>query len=209
MDGTIIIIGGGIGGLTTALSLHAAGFQVEVYESVPELKPLGVGINLLPHAVRELDELGLRAELEKRGIATAELSYHTKRGERIWAEARGIAAGYQWPQISLHRGVLQMCLFEAALERIGPEHLHLGRHLDRFDSDDEGVTAHFVDREGRRSEARGRLLVAADGIHSVARRQLYPDEGGPKWNGAVMWRGVADAPPFLDGRTMIMAGHAN
>jgi 5-methylphenazine-1-carboxylate 1-monooxygenase len=209
MDRTVIIVGGGIGGLTAALSLHEAGYEVEVFESVPELMPLGVGINLLPHAVRELDELGLRAELEKQGIATAELSYHTKRGERIWAEPRGVAAGYQWPQISIHRGGLQMCLYEAVVERVGVDRIHLGRHLDAFDQDGRGVRATFVDRRGDRTEASGRLLVAADGIHSAARRLLYPDEGGPKWNGAVMWRGVAEAEPFLDGRTMIMAGHAN
>jgi 5-methylphenazine-1-carboxylate 1-monooxygenase len=212
MRGPILIIGGGIGGLTAALSLHDAGFEVEVFESVPELRPLGVGINLLPHAVRELDELGLRGELEARGVRTAQLSYHTKRGEQIWAEPRGLEAGYQWPQISIHRGVLQMTLLRAAVERIGAEHIHLDHHLDRYVLvDGGGVEASLVRRStgealGTRS---ARLMVAADGIHSAVRRLLYPDEGGPKWNGAVMWRGVASGAPFLDGRSMVMAGHAN
>src|SRR5690606_4973628 len=145
--------------------------------------------NLVPQAGRALGARRDRAGLERRGSAAAELSYHTTRGEKIWGEPRGIAAGYQWPQISLHRGVLQMCLYDAVLDRIGADHVHLGHHLDSFESIDDGVTATFVDRGGRRSMVEGRLLVAADGIHSVARRQLYPDEGGPKWNGAVMWRG--------------------
>src|SRR5262245_14060870 len=114
----IAIVGAGIGGLAAALSLHDAGFPVRVFESVHELRPLGVGINLLPHAVRELDELGLREPLEANGICCGELAYYTKRGQRIWAEPRGRAAGYRWPQISIHRGALQMLLFETAVERL-------------------------------------------------------------------------------------------
>jgi len=216
----IAIVGAGVGGLVAALSLSEAGFPVRVFESVPELKPLGVGINLLPHAVRELDELGLRVPLEAAGIACGELAYYTKRGQRIWAEARGRQAGYRWPQISIHRGVLQMLLLEAARARIGGDRIHLGLHLERFEAEPgRGVRATFSDRApGAAPSARGsgvtrtvdaRLLVAADGIHSTARRSLYPGEGPPRWNGAVMWRGVAEAPPFLDGRTMIMSGHTS
>src|SRR4051812_18535275 len=109
----ILIAGAGIGGLAAALSLHAAGLHVRVFESVGEIRPLGVGINLLPHAVRELEELGLRDGLEQAGVRCVELSYHTKRGERIWGEPRGLAAGYRWPQISIHRGVLQRALLDA------------------------------------------------------------------------------------------------
>ncbi|MBK5224857.1 MAG: FAD-dependent monooxygenase [Acidimicrobiia bacterium] len=198
MAGEILIVGAGIGGLTTALSLHDAGHQVRVFETVDAIRPLGVGINLLPHAVREMDELGVRPALEKVGIATAELSYHTTRGERIWSEPRGLEAGYRWPQISLHRGVLQMTLFDAVLERIGADRVHLAHHLDGYDADDHGVTARFVDRRtgAHAGTHRGLALVAADGIHSAVRALLYPDEGGPKWNGAVMWRGVVPGPPF-------------
>jgi 5-methylphenazine-1-carboxylate 1-monooxygenase len=206
----IIIVGAGIGGLATALSLHDAGFAVRVFESVPEIKPLGVGINLLPHAVRELEEMGLRERLERVGVACRELSYYTKRGERIWGEPRGIAAGYRWPQISVHRGALQWELLNAAQQRIGADRLHLGQRLVSFDAQpDRGVRVQFADRMSRPASApvEGRLLIACDGIHSQARSMLYPDEGPPRWSGAVMWRGVAEFKSFLDGHTMIMAGH--
>jgi 2-polyprenyl-6-methoxyphenol hydroxylase-like FAD-dependent oxidoreductase len=211
VDGEIAIVGAGIGGLAAALSLHEAGFAVRVFESVPELKPLGVGINLLPHAVRELEELGLRERLEAAGVTCGELAYYTKRGQRIWAEPRGLRAGYRWPQISIHRGALQMALLEAARARLGAERIRLGAHLERFESRPrQGVRAHFSDRArgGVTHTVDARLLIAADGIHSSARRVFYPDEGLPRWNGAVMWRGVAEAKPFLDGRTMTMSGHA-
>jgi 2-polyprenyl-6-methoxyphenol hydroxylase-like FAD-dependent oxidoreductase len=204
----ILIAGAGIGGLATALSLHDAGFPVRIYEAVPSLDPLGVGINLLPHAVRELDELGLRDRLERAGVACRALAYYTKHGQRIWVEPRGMAAGYRWPQISIHRGVLQQILLQAALERIGDDRLHLGRRVIGARTEGEEVRVSLAGADGRsRPDARGRLLVAADGIHSALRRQLHPGEGPPHWNGAIMWRGVADAAPYLDGHTMVMAGH--
>ncbi len=206
----LLIAGAGIGGLAAAISLHDAGFRVRVFEAVPEIKPLGVGINLLPHAVRELEEMGLREPLESEGVACRELAYYTKRGEHIWGEPRGTLAGYRWPQISIHRGVLQLRLLEAARQRIGPDRLHLGRQLVRFEAHPgHGVRAWFVDRGTGKEHAPvdGQILVACDGIHSAARRILYPNEGPPGWNGAVLWRGVAEFDRFLDGYTMIMAGH--
>src|SRR6187399_3222397 len=205
----ILVAGAGPGGLATALSLHDAGFSVRVFEAVPEIRPLGVGLNLLPHAVRELDELGLAEPLKGAGVACRELAYFTKRGERIWAEPRGLTAGYNWPQISVHRGALQSVLLGAVTERIGTDRLHLGHELVGFDAiPGSHVRARFRDRQaGQDRVIDGRLLVACDGIHSAARRALYPDEGPPRWNGAVMWRGVAECAPVLDGHTMIMAGH--
>jgi 2-polyprenyl-6-methoxyphenol hydroxylase-like FAD-dependent oxidoreductase len=208
-DDEILIAGAGIGGLAAALSLHAAGMPVRVFESVAEIRPLGVGINLLPHAVRELEELGLRPELERAGVQCRELSYYTKRGERIWGEPRGLIAGYRWPQISIHRGVLQRALLDAALQRIGRDRIHLGQHLQRFEAQPGGVRVVFTRGRGGDAlpAAHGRALIAADGIHSCVRSALYPNEGAPRWNGAIMWRGTLEMPAVLDAHTMIMAGH--
>ena len=206
----ILIAGGGIGGFTAALSLHQAGFPVRIFESVEQVQALGLGINLLPHAVRELDELGLLDDLMAAGLASNTLSYFTKRGELIWTEPRGRAAGYKWPQVSIHRGELQRILFEAVIERIGADRIHTGHHLHRFDQTADGVTAEFVNRRtgAVSGSAVGSLLIAADGIHSVVRRHFYPDEGMPIWNGAILWRGLAEGPPVFDGKTLIWAGHA-
>ncbi len=197
------VIGAGVGGLATALSLHEVGAQVEVFDAVPELRPLGVGINLLPHAVRELDALGLLEELRAHAIAPAALVYCTKRGQEIWREPRGLAAGYPWPQLSIHRGLLQEVLRNAVLQRLGPDALHLGRRLVRIVGQDAAPVAEFEDG----SEVGADLIVAADGIHSAARAQHYPDEGRFLWNGSLLWRGIAEVEPVLDGRSMIWAGH--
>ena len=198
-----IVVGAGIAGLTTALSLEAEGLPVEVYEAVPEVRALGVGINLQPHAVRELDALGLLSQVLDRSVAPAELIYFTRRGQEIWREARGLAAGYPWPQVSIHRGELQELLLEAALDRVGEEHLHLGHRLVRVRQDGPQVTAEFQDG----TTVEGDALAAADGIHSAVRAQLFPEEGPPRWNGSLMWRGTARVPRVLDGRTLIWAGH--
>jgi 2-polyprenyl-6-methoxyphenol hydroxylase-like FAD-dependent oxidoreductase len=205
----IMIIGAGIGGLTAALALRARGFDVHVFEAARELQPLGVGINLLPHSVRHMASLGLADELLESGIATSELRYYTKRGELIWQEPRGVRAGYQWPQISIHRGELQMALYHAAQTKLGSDHLHLGHALDGFVQAAEVVTASFTSRHSGHDlgTCSAPLMIAADGIHSRARAIFYPDEGPPKWNGAILWRGVTEGATFLDGSTMIMAGH--
>jgi 2-polyprenyl-6-methoxyphenol hydroxylase-like FAD-dependent oxidoreductase len=199
-----LIAGAGPGGLTAALHLHRAGIDCEVYESVAEIRPLGVGLNLLPHAVRELTILGLGHRLAAAGIATAELAYFNKFGAEIWREPRGIAAGYRWPQYSIHRGVFQQLLLDEFAATVGREHLHTGRQLSSFAQDEHGVTALFTVEE-----CRGDVLIAADGIHSTARKAFYPDETPPPYCGRVLWRAVTDAPPFLSGRSMIMAGYAD
>jgi 2-polyprenyl-6-methoxyphenol hydroxylase-like FAD-dependent oxidoreductase len=205
----VVIIGAGIGGLTLALSLHQIGIAARIYESVERLEPLGVGINVLPHAVRELTELGLADALAATAIPTSSLAYHSKRGQPIWSEPRGLAAGYRWPQFSIHRGELQMILCRAVLDRLGPESIITGHHLAAFEQQQDKVVARFMDRRSGASRgiAEGRILVGADGIHSTVRRHFAPDEGLPIWNGAILWRGVTEGRPFLDGRTMIMAGH--
>ncbi len=206
-----MVIGGGIGGLTAALRLHAAGIAVRVYESVREIRPLGVGINLLPHAVRELTDLGLLDALNTAGVPTGELRYFSKFGQQIWQEPRGLAAGYRWPQISIHRGALQMLLLDAARARLGAGVIRTGHHLAAFAQRDDGtVEARFVDRRTGAPVATesADLMIGADGIHSTVRRMLFPDEGPPQWNGAILWRAITAAAPFLTGRSMFMAGHA-
>jgi 2-polyprenyl-6-methoxyphenol hydroxylase-like FAD-dependent oxidoreductase len=206
---TVLIAGGGIGGLTLALSLHQIGVPAKVFESVAELKPLGVGINVLPHAVRELIDLGLLDALDEAGVRTKELAYFSKRGQPIWSEPRGIEAGYRWPQFSIHRGVLQDILLKAAIARLGRDNILTSHHLQNWQQTAQGVTAHFVDKATGQSAGShdGALLIAADGIHSAVRDKLYPDEGPPLWNGRILWRGITEANSCLSGRTMIMAGH--
>jgi 5-methylphenazine-1-carboxylate 1-monooxygenase len=206
---TVVIVGAGIGGLTLAMSLHQAGIAASVYESVETLEPLGVGINLLPHAVRELTELGLADDLAATAIPTSTLTYISKRGQAIWSEPRGRNAGYNWPQFSVHRGELQMVLYRAVLARLGADAIRTGHHLATFEQTGEGVSARFIDRRSgaARGVAAGALLIGCDGIHSTLRAALVPGEGPPKWNGAILWRGVTESTPYLDGRTMIMAGH--
>ncbi len=176
-------------------------------ESSRRLLPLGVGINLLPHAVRELTELGLADGLAATGIPTAALAYHDRFGSLIWSEPRGEGAGYHWPQYSIHRGRLQMVLLDAVRQRLGPGSVKTGLALERFDQPGDEVRAHLRNRaRGQAEVLRADVLVGADGIRSAVRAQLHPHEGPPIWNGISMWRGVTEGEPFLGGRTMIMAG---
>lgn len=203
----ITIIGAGIGGLATALSLHAAGFRdVTVHERARELRPLGVGINLLPHAVRELTELGLGDEVAAIGVAPTRLTYANRFGQLIWSEPRGLEAGYRWPQLSVHRGEFQLLLAREVEARLSAGAIRLGQRLDSVEHGAETSIARFTDASGTETSVEADIVVGADGIHSALRRQAYPDEGAPPWNGLVLWRGTALAPPFLDGRTMVMAG---
>jgi 2-polyprenyl-6-methoxyphenol hydroxylase-like FAD-dependent oxidoreductase len=209
--GRALIAGGGIGGLVAALALHEVGYRVTVFEAAQEIRALGVGINLQPHAVLFLAELGLLDALRASGIETGSLLYVNKYGQRIWQEPRGIAAGYPIPQISIHRGELHLILYRAVLERLGPDGVRCGAALDRCEQDADGVTTHFVDRRSGMAlgSERGDLLIGADGIHSTLRRMLMPNEGPPRFSGCMLWRAITEVDHFIDGRTMVWAGHAS
>lgn len=203
----VIIIGGGIGGLATALMLHARGIDCEIYEQSDAVRELGVGINTLPHAIRELAELGLLDRLDAVAVRTYELFYTNRFGQEIWREPRGTDAGYEYPQFSVHRGRLQAVIYDAVRSRLGESRIHTGHRLGAFTQDDAGVTAYFFDRNGsHRATARADVLVGADGIHSAVREALYPNEGPARWNGSMLWRGAIDWPQFLTGRSMVIAG---
>lgn len=208
----IAIAGGGIGGLTLALLCHRNGFDVEVWEASETLRPLGVGINLLPHAVKELSALGLQDALAAMAIETSSLSYFNKFGQQIWHEPRGRAAGYDWPQFSVHRGEFQMLLYRTAVARLGADRIHTGHALESIESTGEksGEPTQFTLR--RRSDnvlvqAHADVLVGADGIHSAVRRHFYPSGDAPRFSRRLLWRATSDAAPYLDGRSMFMAGH--
>ena len=203
----VIIIGGGIAGLSAALSLHQIGVDCRIYESVPRLAPTGHGINLQPNAVRELTALGLGERLASVGILTAELAFYNKHGQLIWSEPRGRAAGYRWPQISISRGKLHEVLLAAITERLGPQALATGHHLTGLEQRGDEVVARFADPAGKPvGEAAGDLLIGADGIHSAVRRHFYPGEAAV-FDGYLHYRGVVASEPYLTGRSMAVVGH--
>lgn len=204
----VIIVGAGIGGLTLALMLHKRGIECDIYESVRELKPLGVGINLLPHAANEMRQLDLLDTLSARSVLTSALHYYNKHGQTIWEEPRGIAAGYPVPQLSIHRGELQLLLAQAVRERLGANRLHLGMAFESLQQDSHGVTAMFNNRNnGGCEQVRADVLVGADGIHSAVRKAFYPTGDEFQFSGRILWRAITYAEPYLDGKTMFMAGY--
>jgi 5-methylphenazine-1-carboxylate 1-monooxygenase len=205
-----IIVGGGIGGLTTALMLRARGIDCELFEQADAIRELGVGINTLPHAIRELAQLGLLDRLDQVAVRTAELFYLTRHGQQVWHEKRGLEAGHEVPQFSIHRGRLQSVIQQAVIERLGAGAIRTGCRLGSFTEDEGGVTAYFFDRSGAHVHTvRGDVLIGADGIHSKVRETLFPQEGPPCWNGLMLWRGAVDWPVFLTGQSMIIAGGLN
>jgi 2-polyprenyl-6-methoxyphenol hydroxylase-like FAD-dependent oxidoreductase len=204
----VAIAGGGIGGLTLALMLHERGLDVNVYEAVNEMKPLGVGINLLPHASQQLCQLGLESLLAAQGIETSTLAYFNKFGQEIWREPRGRAAGYDTPQYSIHRGELQMTLLRIAQERLGADRIHCGHAFKSFEQVADKVLSTFVRQADQAEvEVESDVLVGADGIHSAVRRFMYPQGDQPRFSGRMLWRAVTEAEPYMDGRSMFMAGH--
>jgi 2-polyprenyl-6-methoxyphenol hydroxylase-like FAD-dependent oxidoreductase len=203
----VLIVGAGIGGLSAALSLHSVGIDVSVIDSAATLRPLGVGINLLPHAVRELTELGLGDELAASGIQTAEMVHFDRYGNRIWGFACGRHAGYNWPQYSVHRGELQMILLDAVRSRLGLAAVRTGMTFVSFEQSAGGVAVRVCERAtGDTTSLHADVLVGADGLYSAVRARLHPDEAPPRWSGIKLWRGVTPGLPFLSGRTVAVCG---
>src|SRR5260370_5993674 len=204
----IIIVGAGIGGLTLGLELHAAGIPWRIFESAAEIRPIGVGINLLPHATKELAALGLEAELARVAIATEDATFFNRFGQLIYREPVGRAAGYEHPQFSIHRGDLQMVLLDAFRARAGHDRLLTNLSGIGVEQNESGVSVDFSDGPGgsHRSTVRGRAAIACDGINSAIRKQFFPSEGEPRYSGVNMWRGVTRWKPMLSGASMVRAG---
>jgi 2-polyprenyl-6-methoxyphenol hydroxylase-like FAD-dependent oxidoreductase len=204
----VLIAGGGIGGLALALTLDQIGVPFTVFEAVEDLKPLGVGINIQPHGVRELFDLGFtEADLNTVGLPAREWAMVGLRGQDIYAEPRGTSAGYKWPQYAAHRGKLHMLLYHTLIERAGPDAVRTGCQVSGYSVQPDGtVVAQITDKAGHRFEELGTLLIGADGIHSNIRAQMHPNQPPIHWGGALMWRGTSRAKPIRTGSSFVGLG---
>ena len=205
----VLVAGGGIGGLAVALTLHQIGVRCVVLESVADLKPLGVGINLQPNAVRELYELGIGPDmLDAIGLQTKEFALVGLNGNDVYSEPRGLLAGYKWPQYSVHRGGLQMLLYRTAVERLGADAVLMAAEVTGYRNHDDGrgVSVQIRTRDGEHTEMEGALLIGADGLHSAVRSQMYPDQPPIQWGGAIMWRGTTPGVPIRTGASFVGLG---
>ena len=205
---TVLIAGGGIGGLTLALSCQQLNIPFIIFEKTKTLEPLGVGINLQPNAVRELADLNLKQDLYKIGVETQEFGLFSKKGLQIWTEPRGLAAGYNEPQFSVHRGQLQKLLYNKLIERADRFSIKTGCSVNSFENLSSGVKLNCFNKRSQQEETfSGSILVGCDGINSQVRKQMYPNEQPPIWNGAVLWRGITSEAPFRTKASMVMIGH--
>ncbi|GLY70347.1 flavin-dependent oxidoreductase [Amycolatopsis taiwanensis] len=202
----VIVVGAGIGGLTLALELHAAGIGCTVLEAVPELAAVGVGINLLPHATRRLAGLGLEQALADVAVTTRESAFFTRFGQHVYSEATGRFGGYDWPQFSIHRGDLQQVLLSAVRERLGADAVLLDHRAVSVTQDDRRAEVRCVHSDGTSTVYRADAVIAADGVHSAVRQQFHADAAVPNYTGYMMWRGVTVWQPFLTGASMVRAG---
>ena len=203
----VLIAGGGIGGMALALTLHQIGVPCTVFEAVAQIKPLGVGINLQPNAVRELFDLGLGADmLDQVGLPALEWALVGRNGNDIHAEPRGLKAGYHWPQYAVHRGALQMMLYQLVQQRLGADAVQTGLRAVGYRQTEAGVTLQLRDAAGQLHEKTGAVLVGADGLHSALRAQMYPDQPPIQWGGAILWRGVTRAAPIRTGSSFVGLG---
>jgi len=203
---SVLVVGAGIGGLTTALELHRAGIYCQVAESVPAFAPAGVGINILPHASRQLGQLGLERQLSQRAVLTRESVFYNRFGQLIYTEPAGREAGYADPQYSIHRADLHEVLLGAVTERLGAGAVRAGHRVTRVEQDDQRAIARIERADGTATALEADVVIGADGIHSAVRAQLYPGEGPPRYSGVTMWRGVCLWPRILTGASMIRAG---
>lgn len=207
-DYPVLIAGGGIGGLAMALTLHQIGVPCIVFEQVREMKPLGVGINIQPNAIRELFDLGItEADLDGVGLPAREWALVGLNGNDVYSEPRGLEAGYRWPQYAVHRGLFQMLLYAKVVERMGAGAVRMGRRVAGYRNEADGtVTALVEAADGSRSEEKGSLLIGADGLHSAVRAQMHPGQPPIHWGGAIMWRGVSPGAPIRTGASFVGLG---
>lgn len=202
----ILIIGAGIGGLTLGLMAHRRGIPVRIFEAAPEIRPIGVGISILPHASKELTALGLQADLERVAVVAKESCFFNRFGQFVYKEPVGTFAGYPWPQFQIHRGDLQKVLYDAFVAEAGADRVVTAHRCVGVEQDANGATATFALADGREEKVTGAAIIGADGIHSVVRRILHPDDGGPIYSGVNMWRGVTVWKPYLSGQSYMRAG---
>lgn len=202
----MLVAGGGIAGLTMALTCHEVGVPVRVFEAARELRPLGLGINVQPNAVRELVDLGLGADLAGIAVETRELALARSDGSDVWSTRRGLDAGYHWPQYSVHRGELEMLLQRAVIDRLGSDAITTGHRVTHYEHGLDGVSIECTTSDGTSERIDGSILLGADGLHSAVRAQMFPGDGGPRWGGSVLWRGTSLSQPVRTGASFVVVG---